>query len=150
MKKLHFLFTLLFLALAPHQSFATEKTIDIEALYNNPISADLRATFDSYAAKYNPSQTLPLLIRRNITNAQLKLFKEKFIVLEIVRGPFGGFFVDIILNRQKIKMWRLWIYDISGDRSEYDIRQITEFKLRGENREQYLPLLGEEYWQYWR
>ena len=118
-------------------------SLNIKQLHSDPISGIVRKTFDEYL-KNDPVKGIKEI---HFEKSYIRLFSEKFIVLGIEEGGFGGYFVTILVSQKKMNMLRLWIY--STDKDEYQIREIKWFSLSKDEMRQFDPLRSEKYRQYW-
>ena len=82
-----------------------------------------------------------------IRPVKLRLFSEKFIVLEIADGPMGGYWVRILICPQKMQAWQLWIY--RTDEKEYQIRSLENKPLTQADLKEFQLFLFKKYKNFW-
>ena len=137
-------FMLLSVSLVPAR--AGEKvSLNIWQLHAHPISQVMRQTFDAYYFKNGTINQYA-----NEVNGLLPYmprFSEKFVVLGIQEGGFGGDFVTILISPRNMAVWQVWLYRI--DNHEYQIRQIRNFPLSQDERKQFAPLRSQKYHKAW-
>ena len=133
-----------FTSWAEHKCPEDKISIPVGSLFTDPVSKSLRKTLDAYAQREGqPDAMLDSLGIR----PYLPLFREKFIVLQISRGPFGGYWVNVILSTQKMAPLLMWVYDIGEN--EYEIRSLEKINLNKSDRKSWEPLRSKEFIGYW-
>jgi len=101
---------------------------DLKLLYSSKITKNLRKSMDLYVnQKIIISPTM-----NDLKDDYFELFKEKFLMLKIVQGDFGGYFVTIMISSKQTLALRLWIYAVDND--EYEIRYIKKLPLSKETK----------------
>lgn len=147
-------FLLIFLSLTSHSFAADDGYIhyDLDATSAHKATKYLRETFDAIVK--NPSCELadPGILK--LSKRQLQMMKEKFLVLDISEGDFGGYFLNIVISPKKsahkFYTWQVWIYDISGEEKEWQLRYLKEFSVKKKDEAEFLPLFNEEKLQFWQ
>ena len=131
-------------AWAGHKPSDDKISIPLGELSADPVSKSLRQTFDVYAQR--EGQQSAMLDGLGI-RPYLPLFREKFVVLEILPGDFGGFWIRIFLSPQKMIPLLIWVYDIGEN--EHDIRSIEKIKINNSDRKSWERLRSKEFIRYW-
>ena len=136
--------TLICICLIPYVEAGEKISLNLKGLHSDPVAVALRQTFDAYLRNvpYNKDAK-----EFHFDKSYLRSFSEKFIVLGIQDGDFGGYFVTILISPQKMQVWRLWIYQT--DEREYQIRQIEKIHVTKEEVRQFNVLCTDKYAEYW-
>ena len=140
---LHFFFFSL-TAYGDHKRPKSTVCIPVRSLSQDPVAKSLRKTLNQYAQREGDGC---LSADHFGITPYLSLFGEKFIVLQIQEGDFGGYWLNIISSPKKMVHLRVWIYDIDED--EYEIRLIERIKQNNSDRKSWEPLRSKEYLRYW-
>jgi len=119
-------------------------SFDLAAIYKNKISHDLRKTFDDYLN--NKNLDVPREMHAVSPN-NLKFFKEKFLVLQINKNPFGGYSLWILIAPKTLRSWKIWIYE-TGE-GEYQIRNLQEKIIEKRDLQEFEGFLSKENQEYW-
>ena len=125
----------------PHQRY-------IACLYSYPIAKALRQTLNAYLkaqSRYENSEGTYALAK-----LYLPLFSRKFVALEIWDGDFGGHFVTVAMDPERMRFLRLWIYKIDGDDFEYQIREAKEISFGLKEEAEMKMFLVKECQSYWQ
>ncbi len=153
MKTLRF-FLLIFLLTNSSLQAADKEYVsfDLASSHNHPVTKRLRESFDVLFKKYSANEIS--FDRLKLGKRQIEMLKEKFVVLVVSEGEFGGYFLTIVISLKeapyKFYSWRVWLYDISGNGEEFEIRNIKETAIGKKEEEQFLPLLNKENLKYWQ
>ncbi len=121
-----FFLTFLFISPALKADNKEYVSYDLLSSYNHQTSKELRKNFDILFENYNANRVDFDLLKLN--KKQIKRLQEKFIILGVNSGEFGGYFFTIIFSQKntshKFYIWKIWLYDISGNNEEFEIRSI--------------------------
>ena len=131
------------LVTASHKALRDEVSIPVGSLSQDPVAKSLRVTLNRYADGDQTSEALDAFGIR----PYLPLFREKFVVLEIRDGDFGGYWINIFISEKQMVPLLIWIYDIGEN--EYEIRSIEKKNLSKKDRKNWEPLRAKKYIQYW-
>ncbi|MEW5758725.1 MAG: hypothetical protein AB1755_04585 [Candidatus Omnitrophota bacterium] len=116
----------------------------LHKIYNTPIPCEIRRNFDSYiyTQKAYPDAKLAIVDGEKFKD----IYDNKFLVIGLQDNSFGGLWVTILVEDKKLRVFRLWLYDI--DDNEFDLRSITE--LSGQlNEEGIRQLTSVNYSRFW-
>ena len=110
-----------------HANAGEKVSLNLKRLHSDPVAAALRQTFDAYLRNvpYNKDAK-----EFHFDKSYLRLFSEKFIVLGIEEGGFGGYYITVVISPQKLRLLRLWLYQT--DEADYQIRQIDKISISKE------------------
>lgn len=112
---------------------------DFKQLYYDPVSKNLRETFDYYINnKVSDSE--------NISDKQREIFKEKFIVLKIDQYKEDHYLINILINPDNIEAWSVEIRKTRA--GYYKILHINEVVIK--NLKSFKKYVTKEEFGYWQ
>jgi hypothetical protein len=147
-----FLLFFLFTNLSANAADKAYVNFDLAAAHDHEAGRYLRQAFDDRLKIYSSGDCYLDILK--LKKRQIEMMKEKFVVLRVFDGPFGGYFLNIVIFSKKTPykfyVWQVWIYDINGDNSGWEIRSIKESHIKKKDEGQFLPLSNKENLQYWQ
>lgn len=94
----------------------------LKEIYNTSIPCEIRRNFDLHLHTQQACPEAKLLI---LDGEKFRdIYDNKFLVIGLQPNSFGGLWATILVKDNKLRVFRLWLYDIN--KNEYDLRSITE------------------------
>jgi hypothetical protein len=118
-------------------------TRDLQQLHDDQVSKDLRDVFNDYLDLEDIDES------EKITEDQLELFQEKFLVLQIHQYDKGHYLIDILIDPHQIHCWSVEITRKSP-RDDYKILEIKEFSIKKKSRKEFKEFVNKENRGYWQ
>lgn len=122
----------------------SDKKEHLQVLYDSIFPKEIRRNFEEYIDRRDNCKDC----FERIMNADFysDVYSERFIVFEIEENGFGGYWIRIATKKDKIKFFRLWLYDIDED--VYELREICRILSRSRSDFWAKTLVKDEYDQF--
>lgn len=129
---------------AAHKCPEDKDCFHVGALSLDPISKSLRKTLNEYTRFIDQESAT---VDNFGIRPYLPFFHEKFIVLRIQDGDFGGYWIHIFLSPKRMIPLLIWIYEV--DENEFLIRSLEKIPLNKGELKSWESLRSKKYIRYW-